>query len=388
MRVLHIHSGNLYGGLETLLATFARLRNLCASMTPEFALCFEGRISEELAASGAAVHQLGAVRVRYPMSVYRSRRRLRELLKERRFDFAMFYSSWAQAIFAPVVREAGVTAVRCLHDPFNRRLWVNRWASRIPPDLIVAASRFMAKEWSGVYPNVPARVMYCPVERPELASGFERRVLRQQLGTAEDAVVIIQLSRMEEWKGQSVLLRALGLLRDDRNWVCWLVGGAQRPAEHRYLSSLEDLAGRLRIADRVRFLGQRRDAPELLAAADIHCQPNLGPEPFGIAFVEALFSGLPVVTSGFGGAVDIVDDDCGVLIPPNDPERLAIVLHSLIGDRHRREAMGAAGRLRAASLCDPLTRLQELSQFLAGATLAPTGKEDSASGRVIRQSPI
>jgi glycosyltransferase involved in cell wall biosynthesis len=49
----------------------------------------------------------------------------------------------------------------------------------------------------------------------------------------------------------------------------------------------------LRIADRVRFAGQRDDVPRLLAAADLHCQPNSSPEPFGVAFVEALAAGLP-----------------------------------------------------------------------------------------------
>ena len=49
MRVLHVSSGNLYGGVETALVALARFRNLCPAMQPEFALCFEGRLSKELA---------------------------------------------------------------------------------------------------------------------------------------------------------------------------------------------------------------------------------------------------------------------------------------------------------------------------------------------------
>ena len=66
----------------------------------------------------------------------------------------------------------------------------------------------------------------------------------------------------------------------------------------------------------MRWLGQRRDVPELLAAADIYCQPNVGAEPFGIVFVEALYTGLPVVTTALGGALEIIDASCGVLVPP------------------------------------------------------------------------
>ena len=80
MRVLHIAPGNLYGGVETLLVTLARFKDLCTSMEPEFAVCFEGRLSSELELTGVPVHHLGAVRTRQPLSVWRGRRHLSELL--------------------------------------------------------------------------------------------------------------------------------------------------------------------------------------------------------------------------------------------------------------------------------------------------------------------
>src|SRR6266404_6888111 len=83
MRVMHIVSGRLYGGVETLLVTLARCRALSAAMEPEFALCFDGRLREELAETGAPVHLLGEVRARHPVSVMRARRQLRELLNTR-----------------------------------------------------------------------------------------------------------------------------------------------------------------------------------------------------------------------------------------------------------------------------------------------------------------
>src|SRR5262245_26620326 len=62
LRVLHICSGKLYGGVETVLVTLARLRHCCPSMEPHFAVSFEGRLSQELADAGAAVHFLGQTR--------------------------------------------------------------------------------------------------------------------------------------------------------------------------------------------------------------------------------------------------------------------------------------------------------------------------------------
>ncbi len=76
-----------------------------------------------------------------------------------------------------------------------------------------------------------------------------------------------------------------------------------------------------------------------MAAADVYCQPNTGPEPFGIVFVEALYAGLPVVTSGFGGAAEIVDQTCGVLTPPGNCKAVADALRSLILEPSRRGAL-------------------------------------------------
>ena len=99
-----------------------------------------------------------------------------------------------------------------------------------------------------------------------------------------------------------------------------MVGGAQRPEEQEYMREIQEKAIQLGIGERVRFLGQRSDVPSLLAAADIFSQPNLGAEPFGIVFIEALAAGLPVVTTAMGGPQEIIDESCGFVAPPGDAE--------------------------------------------------------------------
>jgi glycosyltransferase involved in cell wall biosynthesis len=176
----------------------------------------------------------------------------------------------------------------------------------------------------------------------------------------------VQPSRLEPYKGHALHLAALARLRDAAvPWECWMIGGVQRPHEAALLAGLERTAARLGIADRVRFLGQRSDVATLLAAADIHCQPNVGPEPFGITFVEGLAAGLPVVTGALGGALEIVDESCGVLVPPGDAGALAAALHRLIQDPVLRSAIGAAGPARARKLCDPATQIRALDELLA-----------------------
>ncbi len=366
LRVLHVHSGNLYGGVETTLITQARHRELCPAMKLSLALCFAGRFSEELAAAGACVHWLGHVRVRQPLSIRRARQSFRDLLRQQSYDVVVTHSSWSQAIFGPVARSVAVPLVFYLHNETNGRYWLERWARRTLPDAALCNSQFTAATLPMMYPHVRAEVVYCPVAPPEHnSSETDASAARAELQTPEDATVIIQVSRMEAWKGHTLHLEALSLLKDLPGWVCWQVGGAQRPGEMQYVAELKKAAARLGIAERVRFPGQRTDVARLLAAADIYCQPNTGPEPFGITFIEALYARLPIVTTAIGGACEIVDDSCGLFVPPGDTRALASSLRRLIQDRSLRVRLGTAGPSRAHKLCDPAAQMNRLNAALA-----------------------
>jgi glycosyltransferase involved in cell wall biosynthesis len=242
--------------------------------------------------------------------------------------------------------------------------WLDRWASRTSPDLVVANSRFTAQAVRKDSPEAIVEIWHYPVAYADVDEPL-RTGVRPGLGTADGAVVILQASRLEGWKGQAVHVEALGMLRDIPGWECWLAGGVQKSGEAQFLDELRSAAERAGIADRTRFLGQRADIPCLMAAADVFCQPNTGPEPFGIVLVEALYAGLPVVTSGFGGAAEIVDSTCGLLTKPGDVEAVAAALRSLIQDPSRRWTLGAAGPSRAKSLCDPARQLNAAAALLS-----------------------
>src|SRR5438128_11141908 len=115
MRVLHICTGNLYGGVERTFVTLARYREQCPAMESHFSVCFEGRLSRELAASGARVHNLGAARVRNPFSIRNVRGALRNVLSQSSYDVAICHSAWTQAIFGPIVQAAGIPLLFWLH---------------------------------------------------------------------------------------------------------------------------------------------------------------------------------------------------------------------------------------------------------------------------------
>jgi glycosyltransferase involved in cell wall biosynthesis len=300
--------------------------------------------------------------------VHEARRRLTALLRERTYSAVVIHSMWGHGLFAPTVRRSRQPLVYWAHDYVDGTHWLQRWARRTPPDLVIANSGFTAEGVRRVFPLTRTGVLHYPLP---LSAPPESRLpadVRAEFDTPADAIVVLQVSRLEAWKGQENLLDALARLRHLPGWRCWFVGGPQRPAEHAYLASLRQRASAIGIADRVRFAGHRDDVPEVLRAADVFCQPNASPEPFGIVLVEALAAGLPVVAADSGGAREVVDPSCGELVPPGDAGALAEVLRRLLTDAVWRRRLGAAGPARAAALCDPARQLGALATLLAAAS--------------------
>lgn len=373
LRVLHCYSGNLYGGIETLLATLARARGLAPGMEPEFALCFEGRLSGELRAAGVRVHSLGAVRFGRPWTVLRARRAMARLLATGEHDLVICHACWPHMVFGPTVRRSKrrIPLVFWMHDAAHGTHWIERIARRTRPEFALVNSRYSAGTLPRLFPDLPHAILHYPVA-PIDTSAREtvRAEVRRELAVDSDALVVVQTSRLERYKGQSLLVEALGRLADRPGWVAWLAGGVQRPSDQVYLDELEAACRSLGIEDRVRFLGARSDVPRLLMAGDVFCQPNLRAEPFGIAFVEALYAGLPVVSTAMGGAQEIVTGACGVLTPPGDPAALAEALGRLLADSGLRAELGRGGPDRARAMCDPPLVLDRLERTLR-ALLAP-----------------
>ena len=332
------------------------------------ALCFDREIAARLRREGVPTLILGEVRLRRPDSVWRARQALGVAIERGKFDVVVCHQSWPHAIFGPVAQAAGIPLVLWVHMAQTGH-WLDRLARRVQPDLIVCNSRFSAS----TLPVTPVRVevVYYPLDGMTAAARTHATdapsEVRRELSTADEDVVIVQVSRMERLKGQRVCIAALAELRDAK-WTCWQIGGAQRAIERQYLDSLREDAERLGVSDRIRFAGQRTDIGRLLHASDIFCQPNLEPDAFGISYVEALAAGLPVVTSAIGGALEVVDETCGVLVPPGDAIALASVLGPLIEDRSARERLGGNGSSRARALCDPAVQMPRIAELIESVT--------------------
>jgi len=364
----------MYGGVETFLATLAREAAAAPGMESAFALCFEGRLSEELAALGHAAYPLGGVRLSRPRTVLRARRALRAVLSREAFDVVVCHQPWTSVVLGGEVRQAGFPLVMWEHTAGDGRHWLERLVGLQRPDLVICNSRYSVSRVSGWVESTRIEQLYFPVSRrPVESTGQARTEQRCRHQTASDDVVIAQVSRLEAWKGHRVLLSALAELRQVPGWTCWIVGGAQGAQQHRYLQELRALAMQLGLEPRVRFVGESRRVPDLMTAVDVLCQPNVAPEPFGIALIEAMQAGVPVVTSGIGGPCEVVDGTCGVLTAPGDVSTVSRALTRLIIEPELRHQLGREARRKADQLCDASRQMQAMQRLMAKALPTATG---------------
>lgn len=185
---------------------------------------------------------------------------------------------------------------------------------------------------------------------PRQRSGLRMRIKRE-LGVGEEAPFIGNVNRLDPKKGIDLFLKAAALIRKEMPEARFLICGGEIPGHEGYELILKAQAQALGIADSVLFSGWRycfRDIPEVYGALDVSVQCPVYPEAYGLANIEAMATGVPVVAVAEGGPTELcVHGESALLVRPRDPQAIADAALSLLRDPERRAAMGAAGRRRA-----------------------------------------
>ena len=153
--------------------------------------------------------------------------------------------------------------------------------------------------------------------------------------------VIGAVGRLTHQKGCDVLLRAFAALSRGGEAPSLLFAGTGEDA-----ASLRALAEELGVAPRVHFVGFQRDVRTVYAAIDVFCMPSRW-EGFGLAMVEALAAGVPVVAADVDSLPEVLGD-AGLLVPADQPAELASALRRVLAEPGLAEALRDRGRERAA----------------------------------------
>lgn len=167
-------------------------------------------------------------------------------------------------------------------------------------------------------------------------------VLKKNLGFPEDCFLVLTLSRLVHEKRLDVLIRAAAEIRSAHPDAYFLIAGGGK-----LLERLESLAAELGVEDRIKFAGYVGKTVDVFTASDVFVL-SAEAEPFGIAILEAMASGLPVVAARSGGPLDIIHDGAdGLFFEPGDPRDLAEKIALLKSDAELRRKIAEGGALRA-----------------------------------------
>lgn len=215
-------------------------------------------------------------------------------------------------------------------EGFVKRFVKRRLAART--ERIVAVSDAV-RSYSMLVDRIPSdRITVIP-------NGIDLERFRPVPRTPHSGVRIITVGRLVAQKGHEVLIDALAMCRERIPRVSLAIVG-----DGPLRATLEEHVRAYHLSDVVRFTGFRRDCADRYHAADIAVFPSRW-EGFGIAAVEASACGLPVIATTVGGLQRVViDQETGILVPPDDAAALANALTDLAGDHARQVLFGHAGR--------------------------------------------
>lgn len=278
---------------------------------------------------------------------------LRRVLRRTRPDIVSCHSSKAGILGRMAAWSLGIPAVFTVHGwaftdgipPLKRCFY--RWAewlaarfgsaiitvSAYDRDLAVRARVAPAERMTVIHNGMPMRKA---PPRPRLRSRTPGTY--NPFGGDPDAVRLLMVARFAPQKDHVTLLRALSGLKG-RNWRLALAGNGDD-------SDIRALAKQEGIEERIDFLGERTDVPELMEQSDIFVLTSHW-EGFPRAIIEAMRAALPVVATRVAGVPEsVADGETGFLVGRGDIEGVRAALEALIRDEARCLEMGRAGRAR------------------------------------------
>jgi glycosyltransferase involved in cell wall biosynthesis len=276
------------------------------------------------------------------------------------FDVVHGHSGYADymAVSTALGRALAAPVVHTLYCPIPNG--INRWNAPVARQVLLKISRGVDR-LIGISMNVQRslrdfgipttqaiQVVPPPVDIERFRPRTQDEGVRKRLGIPEQAVVLLFVGSASRQKNLARVIRAFGEVRrrhDEARLVVTTELPRSSPA--RRLSHLRALTESLGLSDSVIQLGIVEDMPALMRSCDLLVVPFLttrGPSDYFVAALEAMATGLPVVTSAVGGMPEVIDRMTGRLVDPMSVNAIASAVMEFVEDRELRILAGARGR--------------------------------------------
>ena len=317
-----------------------------------------GRMEDELARRGGELVRLDMA-TKNPLTMLRNARALERVIRDEGVSLVHIRSRAPAFAALAAARRAGVPVVTTYHGVYNARSALKRRYNgvMVRGDFTIANSDFTCAHVLATHGVAADRVLAIPrgvdLGRfdPDAVAPERVATLRQAWGVPPDETrtVFLLAGRLTRWKGQELVIRALGAahLAGGPGMILVLAGDDQ--GRHDYTASLRALAELEGVSEAVRIVGHCADMPAAYLAADFALAPSLEPEAFGRTAVEPQVMGRPVLAAAHGGPAEtVIDGETGWLLAPGSLQAWSAGLAAAaLTAPERRAGMGAAGRARA-----------------------------------------
>ncbi len=297
------------------------------------------------------------LRLKFLRSTWRDVRALRRHLRQDRPD--IIHTNGSQDTWALALARRGLAPrIPMLMSRHNSKVvhsgLSNRWLYGTALDRVLLTSSAIAAQYRplidrGVLNAERMPVIHPPFDLAMFDRSYDRTLLHRELGLPATTPIIGLVGRLNADKGHRVLLRALpAILARHATVQVVFIGDGEEEAG---LRAEATAAG---IADRVRFLGFRRDIAEVTACLRLSVLPTTGTDSSPTVLKEALCLGMPVVAAETGGVREVVDDgETGYVVPRHDHAALANAIIRLLDDPEGSSRMAALGAQRVRERFSP-----------------------------------
>lgn len=299
----------------------------------------------KLKTQGIILHNIEFARSPLGSSNLKAYKALKAILKAEKFDLIHCHTPTASVLTRIVARKArkngSIVMYTChgfhFHNASSKKNWmlyypIERALSRCC-DYIVTINR---EDYNRAQTFHCDNVRYIPSVGVDINRirnlKIDKLQKKKELGIPSDKILIISAGELIERKNHEVIIRALAKLNNPD--IYYAIAGKGPLKDH-----LTNLIHDLGLSDRVFLLGFRTDIIELYHAADISALPSKI-EGLGVAGVEAMAAGIPLVSSNVHGILDyVIDGKTGYAIRPHDVDGYAAALKKLVEDPELRESM-------------------------------------------------
>lgn len=389
-RILFLNTVGIVGGQEVVLLDL--VRGLDPSRYACVVACLlPGPLHDTLEALGVSTYVLPPHRIRQPLTFARAVAELARIIARERIDIVhcngdalLLYGALAGAL-------RRIPCVWHVYEPVNTAspyarffYFAQRW---LRAAWTIFGTAAVEESYRARYPRLGPYTAVMPgVDVDAVARGADALAARRRLGIPEGSPVLLLIGRIQRSKGQRELVEAVSRLRGDfAPPHVVLCGGPALMTDEDFHDELVELTLALGVAERVHFTGHVSDQEkrDLLALATVLVHPAHR-EAFGIAVIEGMAAGRPVVVTDAVGPTSIVaGSGAGEIVPARDVTALTEALKRRLENPEESAKMGAAGKRRVrerystARMVETVETIYE--NVLGEAPGSPRGRADQSA---------